>query len=429
MFNHFEKKQRIFNSQSQNVKVNKEDHTLLKIIVIQISDVTIKIKAQKSQQKKDQQEQIKKFNSHIKQQSLDYFYEVEKEENVLLKTLFDKNQLKPFIVDFFRQKGYQLGKFIAKGGYGVVFDGKIYQNKIIKEVVFKIQISSDNNKSEEKEFLLMKGFEKNLNLIEVQSFQKIVLDNAIQNEISKRKTCLELHKLFYEAVALEENPEFVFSYVDKIRMILLQTDFFNEQSKPKDAKEYMLKSYDLCNQIYKKEHLYTANTLNMLGQFNLKYDGLDYSLKSIEMIDKILKGDCNYKAIYQNTLSWCNETVSIRNITKLCYKEGQLKESLSYYKKYFQMVENLKYEDDQVYMCLYNMAKCYFNLNLYQDSFENLQAFLKINLNNPEKIIKAHNIISVCKLRIQQRQSGLKSICKSITVDEQQIQQDICKQS
>ncbi|KAL4481588.1 hypothetical protein ABPG74_007677 [Tetrahymena malaccensis] len=182
-----------------------------------------------------------------------------------------------------------------------------------------------------------------------------------------------------------------------------------------------LKSLEIRKKIFDQQNPCIARSLDCVGYCYLKMNDLEkarqYLVESYNIRKRLYQNDIDCKA------------VSIRNITKLCYKEGQLKESLSYYKKYFQMVENLKYEDDQVYMCLYNMAKCYFNLNLYQDSFENLQAFLKINLNNPEKIIKAHNIISVCKLRIQQRQSGLKSICKSITVDEQQIQQDICKQS
>ncbi|KAL4508732.1 hypothetical protein ABPG73_006118, partial [Tetrahymena malaccensis] len=174
----------------------------------------------------------------------------------------------------------QQQNFVASGGFGVVFDGKMYVNNKIEEVIFKIQLSEDNNKSEEEEYLLMKGFEKNINLIQsgiyiicdfgtsiknqenkkekivnvkgyskkyvpneviqpiykfnyqsdvyslgktlqeifsnyeiiqnqsqseseksqFEQFKKILENYAIKDQISERKTCQELHKLFYEAV-------------------------------------------------------------------------------------------------------------------------------------------------------------------------------------------------------------------------------------
>ncbi|KAL4508731.1 hypothetical protein ABPG73_006117 [Tetrahymena malaccensis] len=182
---------------------------------------TIKIKQLKNDQKTCQSEQIKHFLFDVQAQQT---YQIRPDQ---------KYQLQPYIISFFKQNKYYLGKYIAEGAFGVVFDGKMYVNNKIKEVIFKIQHSQDifcfyeklSNKSESEHQ-------------QFENFKKILADYVLKDENSERKTCLELHKLFYEAVVFEQNKEFLLNYADKIRIILSQNNhdtnkdikFFNEVS-------------------------------------------------------------------------------------------------------------------------------------------------------------------------------------------------------
>ncbi|EDK31792.2 kinase domain protein (macronuclear) [Tetrahymena thermophila SB210] len=457
------------------------------------------------------------------------------------------------IIDFFKENKYYLGKYIAEGGYGVVFDGKIFQNNKIQEVIFKIQFTDKQNiNASEEEYNIMKGFEKNINLIDtidykmidqnvsiilmekcecnlkdkmqqlqeknqfsftqllkiifdlidglillkaykiihldikpqnilinhygiyvisdfgtsiknknnqaiqvkgytpnyapeeviqnnginyqsdvysfgktleivfkeyeklqnynqkekiiLEKFKQIIYDSVLKNQSSERKTCLKLHKAFYEVVKFEENIEFSQSYIDKIRLILSQTyhdsnkdiqffqevsiyyyekildlkqkikkshilsfvdeieslpisslnkidklssqedpeciviyneiaNFYNEQSQFQIAKQQLQKSLELCQQLFKKGHLYTASTLNKLGLFYLKEDGLKYSLQSLQIIEDIFKGDTFIKAIYLNTLSWCYSSLQ-ESLQALKLQEESLKIRSNIFKLY-----------------------------------------------------------------------------------------------
>ncbi|EAR94035.3 kinase domain protein (macronuclear) [Tetrahymena thermophila SB210] len=375
------------------------------------------------------------------------------------------------IIDFFKENQYYLGKFIGEGGFGVVFDGKIYQNNKIQEVIFKIQFTDEQNMNEsEEEYLIMKGFEKNINLINaidykkidqnvsvilmekceyikpsnilinrygiyvitdfgtstknkndqpiqvkgytesfapkevikneevnyqsdvyslgktletvfkdyeklqninqkektmLQKFKQILTDSALREQVFERKTCLELHKAFYEAVIFEGYLDFLQSYIDKIRLILSQSCsdrnkdiyFFREvciyyNEKILDLKQKIKKSHILnfveieslsqsslrkIDKIQSQQdsewNLYTARTFNKLAFFHKKEIGLEYSLKSLQMVENIIKGDNDFKSIYLNTLSWCYSSL---NDHKQAFKvsEESLKMRLNLFKLY-----------------------------------------------------------------------------------------------
>ncbi|EAR94036.2 kinase domain protein (macronuclear) [Tetrahymena thermophila SB210] len=396
---------------------------------------------------------------------------------VLLESINTQNFLLYFnkIIDFFQKNKYYLGKYIAEGGFGVVFDGKIYQNNKIQEVIFKIQFTDKQNINEsEEEYNIMKGFEENINLIRaidykkidknvsvilmekceyglillrtykiihldikpsnilinrygihvfsdfgtstknkndqpiqvkgytksfapkevinkgdvnyesdvfslgktlqfvfkeyeklkifnqnekamLEKFKQILKDYALREQVSERKTCLELHKAFYEVVEFEENIEFLQYYIDKIRLILSQTcydsnkdiQFFYEVSiyyyekildlKKKIKKSHILsfvdenKSLSISSQIDEisskqdpEWHLYTASTLNKLSLFHQKEVGKEYSLQSLQIIGDIFKGDTFIKAVYLNTLSWCYSSLQ-ESLQALKLQEESLK--------------------------------------------------------------------------------------------------------
>ncbi|KAL4512841.1 hypothetical protein ABPG72_017526 [Tetrahymena utriculariae] len=210
-----------------------------------------------------------------------------------------KQELPNQIINFFKENQYQLGNFIAAGGFGV-------RNMYLKNKVLK----------EKKPQNYINIFMKQFNLSKIKSFYCHMLTKLDQyyhkiNMIIIKMSNFLTKYLFIigSGIKVENQKE-----VDKIsrkedsEYILIYNsiaDYYNEQSQFGKARAQLVKSLDLCNELFKKEHLYTASTLNKLGLFNLYEVGLDYSLQLIQMIVKIIKGDSDYKAIYLNTLSWC----------------------------------------------------------------------------------------------------------------------------
>ncbi|KAL4508834.1 hypothetical protein ABPG73_006220 [Tetrahymena malaccensis] len=260
------------------------------------------------------------------------------------------------IINFFKDNEYYLGRYIAEGGYGVVFEGKIYQNNKLEEVIFKIQFTEHSNQSENKS-VKIKGFTPNYAPEEVRSkngivnfesdvyslgktlqhvfyeyeklqcynlsekdmlekFKKIIYEFVLKEESSQRKTCLELHKLFYEVVRFEENQDFSQLYIDKIRLILSQNNndsnkdiqFFNEVSI-----YYYEKIIDLKQKI-KKSHI-----LNFLETESLS----EFTLERVNRISS--QEDSEYILIYNQKATYYNEQSQFKRAKE------QLQESLQLY--------------------------------------------------------------------------------------------------
>ncbi|EAR94038.3 kinase domain protein (macronuclear) [Tetrahymena thermophila SB210] len=448
------------------------------------------------------------------------------------------------IIDFFKKNEYYLEKYIAEGGFGIVFDGKIYQNNKIQEVIFKIQFTDEQNTNEsEEEFLIMKGFEKNINLINaidykkidqnvsvilmekcecnlnnklkqlqernqfsftqllkiifdlidglillriykiihldikptnilinrygiyvfsdfgisiknknnipikvkgftpsyapeevikgkvsdinyesdvfslgktleivfkeyeklkifnqnekamLEKFKQILKDYALREQVSERKTCLELHKAFYEVVKFGENKEFSQSYIDKIRLILLQTyhdsnkdiQFFHEVSI-----YYNEKILDLKQNI-KKSHILSFVEIESLSE------------SSLRKIDKILsQEDPEYILIYHSIASFYNE-------------RSQFEMEKKYLQKSLELCNQL-FKKENIYL-----ARTFNKLALFHLKQEGLEKSLK-SLKILENIFKGDhdtkaiflNTLSWCYSSLQESQKALEVQEKSL---------------
>ncbi|KAL4512845.1 hypothetical protein ABPG72_017530 [Tetrahymena utriculariae] len=192
-------------------------------------------------------------------------------------------------IHFFKENKYYLGKYIAEGGFGII--------------VFQ----------EYEKFQSFNQGEKNM----IENFKKIVYNFVLKEECSQRKTCLELHKLFYGVVIFEQNQEFSLSYIDKVRLILSQSShdcnkdiqFFNEVSIYYN--EIIL---DLKQKI-KKSHI----------QRFLEIESIEISLEKVDQIS--IKKDPECIIIYNSIASFYNEQSQFKRAKEQLLKSLELQEN------------------------------------------------------------------------------------------------------
>ncbi|KAL4487161.1 hypothetical protein ABPG72_017880 [Tetrahymena utriculariae] len=271
------------------------------------------LESDSQQQQQQQQQNFNQSQNQLINQKLQYWLNNDQCDTILkfqvnltqklkqITKIFELNQNNIEVIQILLKRQYQICSYIASGGFGQVYNGKIQQREYygtsqIKEGNKDIQIYGYTKKYAPQELIKSEqkklGYHTDLYSLgktlqyviiyfkqrnsskEGLEFENIIDNFMVQEDIEKRFDCLQIHKMFFNKIAIHKNQEFLNCYAKKIDELFKLQPFDNNKDIQffQEIQLYYYQTLLQIGQLDETNNSYRDNISNLLfniGQFLL----------------------------------------------------------------------------------------------------------------------------------------------------------------